>query len=530
MQRLLPRMLSQACRDPNSPCHGCFDRNWWHYKIRDFPSIILQQGGYALWVASKLNMGAEDAAALGGLAAASARFWNRRATMRGAFEEYYPWEQGYPPLAFSTLAVMKLVAAGVVAEQDVRAGAEVAAYQLQNRFEQQAANQQVAGLAALAWIRNVFPALVGDKAFASLRERSLALQHAEGWYEEYGGPDLGYLSVTIDCLWDLWDATQDPAYLASAGKALRYIAHFAPLAHAGIGMHNARNTDYILPYGIARFVAEGTPEAALAASVLGHLYERTTSPAHFIHAIDDRYLCHYAGHSLLRCIQVLRGMKDDPVSQPLSPEQKLLPGSGHFLRPSTQSYSSLLSLKKGGILSLWHRHATAHDFGWVVIDGDLQHVTHWQSSHWISSGNGDAFTIAGHLVPTKEHLSSPFKHMLLRLAVFFLGRHVIAALKNKLIFQSKPSPCRFQRTVAFEANAVRVTDRITGVPAGATVVPAPRSSKRHVASADSHHAQDLALAVGVHVQRSQGVAGSAFTCETVYRTAPQDPAAQSEPR
>ena len=46
---LLPRILTQVCRDKFSPLYGSFDRNWWHYKIRDFSSIILQQGGYSLY-------------------------------------------------------------------------------------------------------------------------------------------------------------------------------------------------------------------------------------------------------------------------------------------------------------------------------------------------------------------------------------------------------------------------------------------------------------------------------------------------
>ena len=38
------RLLSQLDRDPDSPSFGSFDRNFWNYKIRDFSSIILQQG------------------------------------------------------------------------------------------------------------------------------------------------------------------------------------------------------------------------------------------------------------------------------------------------------------------------------------------------------------------------------------------------------------------------------------------------------------------------------------------------------
>ena len=45
---ILPRILTQVCRNKYSKNFGSFDRNWWHYKIRDFSSIILQQGAYTL--------------------------------------------------------------------------------------------------------------------------------------------------------------------------------------------------------------------------------------------------------------------------------------------------------------------------------------------------------------------------------------------------------------------------------------------------------------------------------------------------
>ena len=40
--RQVARILTQMDRDPQSPTFGCFDRNYWHYKIRDYPSSILQ--------------------------------------------------------------------------------------------------------------------------------------------------------------------------------------------------------------------------------------------------------------------------------------------------------------------------------------------------------------------------------------------------------------------------------------------------------------------------------------------------------
>ena len=33
----IPKILTLQDRNPHSPTYGCFDRNYWHYKIIDFP-------------------------------------------------------------------------------------------------------------------------------------------------------------------------------------------------------------------------------------------------------------------------------------------------------------------------------------------------------------------------------------------------------------------------------------------------------------------------------------------------------------
>ena len=63
-RRQLPRILTQICRDPNSSSFGCFDRNWWHYKIRDFPSVILQQAGLSIHVAKNLGIDSNKSEAI----------------------------------------------------------------------------------------------------------------------------------------------------------------------------------------------------------------------------------------------------------------------------------------------------------------------------------------------------------------------------------------------------------------------------------------------------------------------------------
>lgn len=514
-----PRILTQLCRDPTSPLHGCADRNWWHYKIRDFPSIILQQAGYAMHLAGKLPPWREDAAALDALAAGSARFWNARARKHHAFEEYYPWEQGYPPLAFSTLAMAKLAASGIVPVDEIAPGLRRAARQLRARFEDKAANQQVAGLAALAWIDRLLPGEADPRAFAAHKARTLALQHDEGWYWEYDGPDLGYLAVTIDCLWDLHDAYGGTDFRDSIRRALAFTARFLHAAPGGVGLHNSRNTDYLVPYGIVRAALEGVGAEQRDASLIAlHVFAGADRPDHFFAAVDDRYICHYIGQSLFRALALLQ--EGRPLAAPSSapPRPALLPGSGHYLDAGL-----VVSCRKGGILSVARGQAQASDYGWIVARGATQLVTHWWSGDWAFRQEGAAIIVEGALFAHKEKLSTPPRHIVLRLLAFVLGRRLTALLKRVLIFKRGGAGLHLRRTVRWSRDEVVIEDRLTGLRPGDILIRAPRASKRHVASADSFHRQDLTLLAGYLRQEDRREADGACVIVTTLRPAPPSP-------
>jgi hypothetical protein len=96
------------------------------------------------------------------------------------------------------------------------------------------------------------------------------------------------------------------------------------------------------------------------------------------------------------------------------------------------------------------------------------------------------------------------------------GRRLIGPLKNLLIFKKGAEGCPFERVVTFGRDSVVVEDRITGVSDGMTVVQAPRSSKRHVASADSFHAEDFELGCEVRRDVVSKLVDGVFSAKTVY--------------
>ena len=520
--RAMPRILSQICRDENSPFFGCADRNWWHYKIRDFPSIILQQSGATIHAAKGLMDFSSHHKNLDKLVVASCVFWTKRAIKFRSFEEYYPWEEGYPPLAFSTLSTARMIAEGVVPIDYILPGLKVAVRQLLARFESQAANQQVAGLAALSWIHKISPDLVSLTQVEGLIKKTLNLQDNEGWFYEYGGPDLGYLSVTIDCLWDAFDAVGDPRLIKSAEKALDYLDKMTYNSHgSSIGMHNARNTDYIVPYGITRFLDDSISIDFQRKSLrlLKNIFSNSDCNNHFLSSVDDRYWCHYIGLSVVRSVQKLSTLNLS-ASIELEDDRKnvdmYLPSSGYIWNSfDRDQLSILISIKKGGNFTVFSNLSNCSDFGWIVQYKNKEHVSHWWSDDWKVVKKKGGCIISGYLFSHVEIKSNPLNHFLLRASSFIMGRKLISLLKKKFIFKKKNNIIGFSREIFIEKNLIKVLDKFNHTPAGCIFKRAPRASKRHVASADSFHHEDLSLG-NCQVEEKRDVSGKTVTITTKY--------------
>lgn len=52
----ISKILTLLDRNPHSPTYGCFDRNFWHYKIIDFPSGMSQEFVLPLALAYSTNI------------------------------------------------------------------------------------------------------------------------------------------------------------------------------------------------------------------------------------------------------------------------------------------------------------------------------------------------------------------------------------------------------------------------------------------------------------------------------------------
>lgn len=509
-ERQLPRVLTQMDRDPDSPRFGNFDRNHWHYKIRDFSSAILQQGAFTLDALLRGDLElAGDEEKVESWAVAAVNALSLQVRRDGGVDEYFPYERSYPAAAFGLYATARLALdwrstrASLSSRIEWRGLSRLAAH-LDARQEIEAANQQAAGLAALALAARLPEISARPVRISEHADRLFASQHAEGWFPEYGGPDFGYLTVTIDALVDYHDATEDPRAPAAIDRAVEFLASLVGADGRLPSTLNSRNTDYVVPYGLARTGVRN----ARAAWLVETLFRDADDPGHFLWATDDRYHSHYVYASVVRSLPHLDRML--PGEPPAERGAVTLEGAGYRLVWSAdRTWSAAIGLRKGGLIRIHRRNAPPLlDHGWRVRVASALWTSNWwqgAEARIEASGAGDDhLRIAGACRKASFLIPTPAKHAALRLASKVLGARLLKPLRRLLIFKPQkesPNAPRFEREIEANENGVVVRDRLT-FPAGAAAERSPRQNLRHVASAESFHPEDLLPPILARIERS----------------------------
>jgi hypothetical protein len=177
---------------------------------------------------------------------------------------------------------------------------------------------------------------------------------------------------------------------------------------------------------------------------------------------------------------------------------KVMPPEQAGILRLSGSPAVLCCFAKGGTFaSSWGSETWAADYGWVVRRAKRRWVSHVWSKEWKWQPLCDGWEISGYLFPYREALASPWNHLLLRLIALVSGRHLIRWLKNRLIFQQPDRNFPYRRRIRRIGQTIEVEDWIGGALAPDRIDPAPRSSLRHVASADTWHREDITLIINV---------------------------------
>ena len=300
------RILSWIDRRPNSLTYGCSDRNFWHYKIVDFPCSMLQETSLSLALLYSVSFEGNiyfKNSYIKNLAIAQVKYWEKIQNNNGSFDEFFPNEQSFSSTAFtlySSCLTLKIL--NEDPDKFYRPASQACKF-LVNYGHPGASNQVAAAIAAISAYSDLF----SDNQFVEkteiLLDNLLESFSEEGWSPEYGGFDFGYQSITASYLADYYLKNPSDKIECALIKMVEFLACFVHPDGSGGGEYGSRSTSFLAPFGIAVI----SKKSDFASTMLSSLFINEKSNIN--NSIDDRYACHFILPSYLFTINLLKDKK-----------------------------------------------------------------------------------------------------------------------------------------------------------------------------------------------------------------------------
>ncbi len=458
----IPRLISLLNRNPFSKTYGCFDREHWHYTTIDFACARRQEAVLTLALLyNKKNTPYYQNKSLLAWINAALNFWTKIQNKNGSFNEWYPNENSFVATAFSSYAVSEtllLLEDKIKNKKKIINSLEKSARFLYNVTEEKVLNQSSG--AALA-LYNTYLLTKKEKYKRAAKQKInflLKNQTKEGWFNEYGGPDIGYLSLTIDYFVKYYKKTKDQDVLDSIKKATGFLVYFLhPNLTIG-GSYASRNTEYIIPHGITYL---STIDKNANIILQNYLLKNKTTV--FPHSIDDRYMSYILYTWLQADQEKINKTTDKPLFNkefnkefPLAKIQII----------NNKNFYAIINKAKGGTAQIFFKKSKKHlnDCGINLILKDNTKLT----SCFLGSENKNNL-IRGNLVKMKDKHLTPTTILFLRgLSLitkinYKIGLYLRNELRKKLITGKNKSKIIFTREIKIEKEKIKIIDTLKNI-------------------------------------------------------------------
>jgi len=473
----IPRLLGAVDRNPYRSTYGCMDRQYWHYRTSSFPSEMYQEGvlPLALVYAQKLPGNRwYHHARVRELAVAGIRFAAGSCHPDGSCDDYYPFERALGAAVFSLQAAAEAYRILELDDAELRGWLERRGRWLIRHDEAgRLANHQA--MAALGLIRL---AQITEKqeyyAAAETRiARLLQWQSEEGWFEEYGGADPGYHTLTIDCLAKIRKLTGRVDLDEPLRRAVRFAHLFLHPDGSYGGEYGSRGTYHFQPHGM-ELLAAGSAEAA----DLAEGFLRGVAAGKQAAFSDDRMFAHRLGN-LIEAYLDWSPSKPPPLGQPQVEPAEYLPHARLLVRRGPRTHT-IISAARGGVFKHFAaRDSVVTDAGLIVETADGRVAVSQMHDLGRSvelTGDGQqsesrTLRVSGPLHWSRFETATPIKQALFHTGMWTVGRWsrtlVRRRLQRRLITAPDRAPVRLTRTFelltpqeATGGPALRVRDTI----------------------------------------------------------------------
>jgi hypothetical protein len=457
----IPKLLTLLDRTPTSATYGCFDRAYWHYRMSDFPSGMSQEFVLPLALAWALPIPGNPfhrAPAMRDWVEAGIRFAASSAHRDGSCDDYYPFERAAGAAAFSLYACLEAIRlTDLACDRAIldflrrRAG-----WLADHRESGRLSNHEALIIACLARMEERESGHWEDRLRARIA-RLLSWQGGDGWFDEYGGADPGYLSLTIGLLAEVDRRRPDLGLREALSRALAFFAAVLHPDGSNGGEYASRGTLSFFPHGFE--IAAGWHADAAA------INDRALRPL-----IEGRQPCfaddHIVGHHLWSWLIAWAEWRDErpgpialtSVTRRFDEARLLVDVHGDTRLHLGWSRGGAFKLFEGETLLL-------SDTGPALVTHDGKSaVTHLEGPAEAMIDE-NRILIEGRMAWTRATLLTPLKSVVLRLAMLTAGRFfpnlVRGLLQRILVTGRRDAPFAFRRELFWHDGGWTITDTVT---------------------------------------------------------------------
>jgi hypothetical protein len=472
----IPRVLSLMDRKKGSRTYGCLDRYYWRYKMIDFPGSSFQNAALALalvYTNKYPNNIYYKHPKIRDWAIAAMEFLTKTQNRDGSHNLNYPYIWSVAAVAFPTYAVSE---AYLLLHEDINdppkeiiiETLEKAGNWLLKSRDTHVTNQESGALIALYNLYQV----TGDKKYKNGAENKLKLilknQSSEGWFYEYGGGDISYLTVTIDSLAKYYQKTGNKELLKILDKAIEFISYFVHPNGTMGGEYTSRNPEFVMASGFEILSQEFPLAAAIADSNI-----RTLNQDQMINPItlDGIYLC-WMLHTYFQAYDNYHPRTHNGVVLPyMKPLLTKYFPQAKYIVIKRNSYYMVIGASKGGVIRVYgckdNPDLIFSDCGYLGILSNGEKV----SSQWLDYSNkvifdehNDFVAISGTFHKINESLFTPAKMVLSRIGLRAISRMpfvretLYQRLRKTMITGNITVPIEFTRKISYSEEKVIILD------------------------------------------------------------------------
>jgi hypothetical protein len=369
------RLLSQLNKNEASDYFGCFDKQYWHYRIRDFPGTISQYATLTLALVYNLNVKENKYykdPALKKWVEAAMLFWVKMQNKDGSFDESWPGDRSQPATAFSLCfvgrafllmknelspkTINKMICAFKKAAEIIWNKSEVFGAK---RGDPEVPNHDAGSVLALELMYHITKDSNYRKKSKIYLKELINLQTKEGYFPEYGGADIGYNTTMLFFLTNYYKLSNNKDILSQIKKLIKFTSYFIHPDGSLGGTYGSRTTYFCLPSGFEIMSKEIPLAKSISEKIKeGINHETTLTPR----KLDDDnikcfiYISYFDAYNNANDINKLElgGGKLEKLPCEKENFQIYFPKSKLFVI-NKKDYYGIMSGTRGGILSIYSK-------------------------------------------------------------------------------------------------------------------------------------------------------------------------------